>query len=184
MTDFEFDMTIAAASGFALAAHAGQKRKYTGEDYYHHPKRVAEILDQHGHKDLVTLQAALLHDTVEDTHITHEQIIEYFGNDVAVLVGWLTKTEWEAPAPSRAERKAFEIARLKDAPAVVKTIKLADRCDNLPSVIEHDPKFAPVIVAETRELLDGALVGGCPVLWAKLDAIVREFQQQNACGAA
>jgi (p)ppGpp synthase/HD superfamily hydrolase len=181
----EIDMTvIAGASGFALAAHAGQKRKYTGEDYYHHPKRVCEILDQHGHKDVETLAAALLHDVVEDTHVTQEQIIEYFGNDVAVLVGWLTKTEWDAPAPPRAERKSFEIARLKDAPAVVKTIKLADRYDNLPSVIEHDPKFAPVIVAETRELLDEALVGGCPVLWAKLDKIVRDFQQQNACDAA
>jgi len=177
----EINMTaIAYASGFMVAAHAGQKRKYTGEDYAVHPKRVCEILDAHGHRDMDVLVAALLHDTVEDTHITQEQIIEYFGNDVAVLVGWLTKTEWDAPAPPRAERKAFEISRLKEAPAIVKTIKLADRYDNLPSVIEHDPKFAPVIVAETRELLDGALVGGCPVLWGKLDEIVRKFQQQKA----
>ena len=177
----QIDMTvIALVSGFSLAAHAGQKRKYTGEDYYHHPKRVCEILEAHGHTDMDMLCAALLHDTVEDTYITHEQIVEYFGLEIATLVGWLTKTEWHDPAPNRAERKEFEVARLKDAPAVVKTIKLADRYDNLPSVIEHDPKFAPVIVAETRELLDGALVGGCPVLWAKLDAIVREFQQQKA----
>jgi (p)ppGpp synthase/HD superfamily hydrolase len=171
-------IVITFASGFALAAHAGQKRKITGEDYYQHPKRVSEILHAHDHTDTVVIIAALLHDTVEDTHITIEQIEQYFGDDVATLVGWLTKTEWPDGSASRATKKAFEVDRLKDAPPIVKTIKLADRLDNCPDIIVNEPTFAHVFIAETRDLLDHALKDGDPVLWDKVDAIVREFQNK------
>lgn len=173
-------MAIAVASGFALAAHAGQKRKYTGIDYYNHPKAVSEILYEHGVRDIEMILAALLHDTVEDTHITIQQIYDYFGGDVAMMVEWLTKTEWPDPQPNRTQKKLFEAGRLKMAPANVKTIKLADRLHNTPDIIANEPSFAPVFVAETRHLLDTALVGGDPVLWAKVDAIVRDYQKQHA----
>jgi (p)ppGpp synthase/HD superfamily hydrolase len=178
--DLDEAVALTFTAGFACAAHAGQVRKYTGEAYYNHPKRVSEILHEHGHTDIEMLMAAILHDVVEDTHVTAAVIYELFGAVVGQYVTWLTKTVWPEPVPNRAERKAYERKRLASAPDKVKTIKLADVYDNLPSAVEHDPAFAPVTVAETRLLLDESLVGGCPVLWAKLDTIVREFQQQKA----
>lgn len=172
-------VALALASGFSLAAHAGQKRKFTGEDYYNHPKRVCEILEAHGYSDLVVLIAALLHDVAEDTHVTLRQIETYFGKEVAELVEWLTKLKHPHPM-SRADRKRIEADRLKQAPVIVKTMKLADRLDNCPDIIANDPSFAPVFVAETRHLLDHALKEGDAVLWAKVDKIVREFQEQTA----
>lgn len=174
---------ISLAEGFCKAAHFGQKRKFTGEDYCNHPIRVANVLSAHGYKSVAVQIAALLHDVIEDTPITKQYIATYFGQEVADIVEWLTKRDWkrsDGTPLKRWERKELEADRLKTAPVVVKTIKLADRLDNLPSVIEHDPKFAPVIVAETRYLLDHALKEGDTVLWAKLDAIVREYQQQHA----
>jgi (p)ppGpp synthase/HD superfamily hydrolase len=177
--DINDAVAITFAAGFACAAHSGQKRKYTGEDYYTHPKAVSEILFQHGHEDLELLIAAILHDVVEDTHVTLPTIYDSFGGEVAMLVEFVTKTVWPDPQPKRATKKAFEVARLAMAPAKVKTLKLADRLHNM-TILRDDPAFAPVFAAETRALLDEALVGGCPVLWAKVDAIVREYQQQNA----
>lgn len=176
--DINDAVAITFAAGFACAAHSGQKRKYTGEDYYTHPKAVSEILYQHGHTDLELLIAAILHDVVEDTHVTLPTIYDLFGGEVAMLVQWVTKTVWPDPQPVRAKKKAFEVARLAMAPAMVKTLKLADRLHNM-SVLQDDPAFAPLFAAETRTLLDEALVGGCPVLWAKVDALVRDFQAKE-----
>lgn len=175
-------MGLSMASGFALAAHAGQKRKFTGEHYYEHPKRVCEILGNHGYDDIDVLVAALLHDVVEDTHVTLAQIEEWFGSEVAELVNWLTKLKHAHPL-KRAEKKRIEAERLKGAPAIVKTIKLADRLDNM-TILTEEPDFAPVFAAETRHLLDFSLREGDPVLWAKVDKIVCDFYTQNACQAA
>lgn len=172
----EDQLAIAFASGFACAAHAGQKRKFTGENYYNHPKRVCEILDAHGYSDIEVLMAALLHDVVEDTHVTLEDIYAVFDGTVGLYVFWLTKID-HAEGVNRATRKRLDAERLKMAPEIVKTMKLADRLDNTPDIIANDPSFAPTFVAETRYLLDHVLKEGDPVLWAKVDAHVREFQQ-------
>ncbi|HAM16709.1 MAG TPA: GTP pyrophosphokinase, partial [Eggerthellaceae bacterium] len=80
---------LAEAFAFADAAHAGQKRK-SGEPFIAHPVEVAIILASL-HMDAETIAAALLHDTIEDTDVSREDVVERFGDDVANLVEGVTK---------------------------------------------------------------------------------------------
>jgi GTP pyrophosphokinase len=172
---------ITFAIGFCKAAHFGQKRKWSFEPYWTHPMAVANILHEHGHNDPHMQIVALLHDVVEDTPITLEEITEHFGEKVAEDVHWLTKVDYSKHTDpfgmplKRAAKKFLENLRLSRAPQHVKTIKLADRLHNM-TILTEDPAFAPLYAEETRELLDYALKEGCPVLWAKLDKIIKNFQ--------
>lgn len=172
---------ITYAIGFCQAAHFGQKRKFSGIPYWTHPLAVANILHEHGHTDPHTQIVALLHDVVEDTPITVEEISEHFGPEVAEDVEWLTKGDYsniinmDGQPINRANKKELEVMRLSGAPDHVKTIKLADRLHNM-TILTEDPAFAPVFAQETRRLLDYALKDGCPVLWGKLDTIIKNYQ--------
>lgn len=77
------------AADFATEKHKGQKRK-SGEDYIIHPLSVADTLIEWG-MDIDTVLAGVLHDTVEDTDATLEDIENLFGHDVAFLVDGVTK---------------------------------------------------------------------------------------------
>jgi GTP pyrophosphokinase len=122
---------IARAYTFAIEAHGAQQRA-TGEPYIIHPLAVAAILtDLEVDED--TLTAALLHDTVEDTGITVDEIKAAFGDDVAALVDGVTKLS-RIPYSSKEEiqaenfRKMF-LAMARDIRVVL--IKLADRLHNM-----------------------------------------------------
>src|SRR5947208_2316269 len=82
---------IQRAFAFAEASHQGQKRA-SGEDFIEHPLGVAQILADLG-MDTTTLVASLLHDVVEDTDLTLEQIEQEFGPEVAQIVDGLTKLD-------------------------------------------------------------------------------------------
>ena len=130
LTDDE-EAKIACAFEFAAKVHAGQCRK-SGEPFVAHPVEVAIILADL-HMDADTLCAALLHDTVEDTDATSEQLAEMFGQDVAELVEGVTKiTRIDVGSLSDEQaatiRKMF-VAMNKDIRVVV--IKLADRLHNM-----------------------------------------------------
>lgn len=173
---------ITFAIGFCKAAHFGQKRKTSGLPYWTHPLAVANILHDHGHTDPHTQIVALLHDVVEDTPITLEEISEHFGEAVASDVDWLTKRDYSNHTDpfgkpiKRVAKKFLENIRLNGAPQHVKTIKLADRLHNM-TILTEEPDFAPVYAEETRELLDYALKDGCPLLWGKLDTIIKNYQK-------
>ena len=79
------------AYGLAEASHSGQKRA-SGEDFIEHPLAVAQILADL-HLDTTTIVAALLHDTVEDTEVSIEQLEHRFTPDVARIVDGLTKLD-------------------------------------------------------------------------------------------
>ncbi len=122
---------IADAHDFAAAAHAGQRRK-SGEPFIVHPVEVAIILAEL-HMDPDTLRAALLHDTVEDTDFTLDDVRERFGDAVAELVDGVTKIsniEVESLSESqvRTLRKML-VAMSRDIRVIV--IKLADRLHNM-----------------------------------------------------
>ncbi len=130
LTDEEEDM-LARAFAFADEAHKGQKRK-SGEPFIAHPVEVAIILGTL-HMDVGTITAALLHDTVEDTSVTREDVVENFGEDVAQLVEGVTKiTQIEVgnlTDEQAATIRKMLVAMNKDIRVIV--IKLADRLHNM-----------------------------------------------------
>ena len=115
----------------ARTAHFGQKRR-SGEDYLTHPVEVARILIDLG-MDSDCIVAALLHDVVEDTGVTVQEVSKIFGSDVATLVEGVTKLG-KIPYTSKEEeqvenlRKMF-LATAKDIRVII--IKLADRLHNM-----------------------------------------------------
>jgi len=129
---------------FATSAHAGQKRKYTFEDYITHPIAISEMvgyyLDESEKYYEEAVTAALLHDVVEDTLVTIEQIRDKFGPVVAKFVWFLTDPD--VFVGNRAERKALTNSRLALAPREVKVIKHFDIIHNKASIEKYDPDFA------------------------------------------
>jgi (p)ppGpp synthase/HD superfamily hydrolase len=150
---------------FATTAHAsiGQVRKYSGEPYIVHPIEVMMLVRGVEH-DETMLAAALLHDVVEDTPVTLEDVTCEFGASVASHVFWLT----DASRPedgNRAARKAIDRAHIAMASAAAQTIKLADLISNSRSIVERDPDFAKVYLREKARLL-AVLTRGDPALKA------------------
>lgn len=107
---------------FATVAHEGQTRK-SGEPYIIHPIAVAKRLWDLYHDQALT-QAALLHDTIEDTEVTQEQIDELFGKEVGVLVDAVTKTP-----QTKSSVMKYLTAGLSDVRPIL--LKLADREHNI-----------------------------------------------------
>ena len=125
---------LAKAYDYAKEAHANQKRA-SGEPYFIHPCAVAEILMDLG-LDAATIAAALLHDVIEDTESTAEDIKREFGDEVLDLVSGVTKLEkivFKSQEDADAEnfRKIF-VAMAKDVRVII--IKLADRLHNMRSL--------------------------------------------------
>ena len=156
---------------FATAAHlaVGQKRKYSGEDYIVHPIEVASIVKTVPHTEEM-IAAALLHDVVEDTQVPLDVIRFEFGETVATYVHLLSDPPKGDSGLNRKQRKALDLERLKEAPAEVQTIKFADFISNTGSIVERDPSFAPVYLAEKKMFLD-AMDKGDRTLHARAMAI-------------
>jgi len=119
------------AYAFATSAHEGQVRK-SGEPFVHHPIEVALILAEL-HMDTATLKAALLHDTVEDSEVTIDEVRKLFGDEVAELVDGVTKLgkiEFESLSEAQSNNlRKMLIAMAKDIRVIL--IKLADRLHNM-----------------------------------------------------
>ena len=169
---------ILQAARFAAAAHANRSitpekafRKYTGEPYIVHPLEVAETVAAVMPDDENAVIASLLHDTVEDTDVTLEEIRALFGEDVANLVFELTDPKLEA---NRAARKARAREFLSMVSPRAKTIKLADLKNNTKTIVTHDPNFAKVYMREKRELLP-SLKGGHSELHRQCSEMVESY---------
>ncbi len=142
---------------FATEAHGDQKRKYTGEPYITHPIAVMEIVREVPHTEEM-LMAAVLHDTVEDTPVTIEDIKTKFGTKVAELVNGLTDVSRPEDG-NRKTRKAMDRAHLAKQNAEVQTIKLADLIHNTMSIGLYDPHFYKVYKEEKIKILDVLKLG-------------------------
>ena len=159
---------------FATQAHEGQVRKYSGEPYIAHPMNVARIVAEVT-CDVNMICAAYLHDTVEDTDVTLDEIATSgFGGDVARLVEMLTDVSVPADG-NRKRRKAIDRHHTGQASKQGKTIKLADLLDNTCSITRDDPNFAKVYMAE-KSLLLTELRGGDQFLWdmARMTVAIHE----------
>jgi len=185
---------IREAYDFAFKAHEGQKRA-SGEDFINHPLATAHFLSDLG-LDSNTIAAALLHDVIEDTHITKEELSKKFGKEVAFLVSSITKLgklkkashDHSQENQIRILRKMF-LAMAKDIRVVL--IKLADRRHNLLTLQYLDKERQKRIANETiniyapiaerlgmgkikGELQDLAFPYTHPEIFKKLKAEVKE----------
>jgi guanosine-3',5'-bis(diphosphate) 3'-pyrophosphohydrolase len=143
---------VEKAYAFAFRAHAGQRRE-SGEYFITHPLGVALILAELG-LDLTTIIAGLLHDVVEDTEVSLEEIRDTFGEEIASLVDGVTKLsrlDFASREEQQAEtlRKMF-IAMAEDIRVVL--IKLADRTHNLRTLRFLNTHKQQEIARETMEI--------------------------------
>jgi GTP diphosphokinase / guanosine-3',5'-bis(diphosphate) 3'-diphosphatase len=158
------------AARFAAEKHARQRRKNAAADpYINHPIEVAEHLAQVGGiTDETILIAALLHDTIEDTATTEEELAERFGAAVAGLVRECTDDKRLA----KLERKRLQIVHAPHKSAGAKQIKLADKTCNLRALLRDPPADWPL--ARRREYFEWAeqVVAGLLGVNAPLDECV------------
>ena len=143
---------IERAYRFAAEHHEGQKR-LSGEDFVVHPLAVAQILADLG-LDTTTLQAALLHDTVEDTEVSVEELDVEFGPEVSRIVDGLTKLD-ALSFRSREHEQAENVRKMIVAMAGdirVLLIKLADRLHNMRTLSALPPDKQRRIATATLEI--------------------------------
>ena len=120
---------VRRATGFAAWKHTGQFRKGEGKTpYIHHPVEVAAILSEAGAvEDNDLLQAALLHDTIEDTKTEREEIESHFGLRICSIVVEVTDDK----SLKKQERKAAQIAHAPQLSKEAQSLKLADKISNV-----------------------------------------------------
>ncbi|MCU1354860.1 MAG: relA [Acidimicrobiales bacterium] len=143
---------ISQAYELAAAAHEGQHRK-SGEAYIHHPLAVAMIVADLGLDD-VTVAAALLHDSVEDTGVTLPEVATQFGDEVARIVDGVTKLD-RVQFDSKAAQQAASMRKMLVAMAKdlrVLMIKLADRLHNMRTLGAMAPEKQSRIARETLDV--------------------------------
>lgn len=143
---------LVRAYKFSDVAHAGQVR-HSGEPYVSHCIEVARILADL-QLDTTTVVSGLLHDIVEDTAITIEDVAREFGSEIAQIVDGLTKIA-NLPLSSREERQVENYRKLllsiaKDARVIL--IKLADRLHNMRTLDYLEPEKQRRVAQETRDL--------------------------------
>ncbi|WP_418346655.1 RelA/SpoT family protein [Streptomyces fodineus] len=135
----------------AESSHRGQMRK-SGEPYITHPLAVTLILAELG-AETTTLTASLLHDTVEDTEVTLDQVREQFGEEVRYLVDGVTKLE-KVDYGAAAEPETFRKMLVATGSDVrVMSIKLADRLHNMRTLGVMRPEKQERIAKVTRDVL-------------------------------
>jgi (p)ppGpp synthase/HD superfamily hydrolase len=125
------------AHAFALACHGDQLRP-TGDPYERHLLEAVEVLAEGAgilERDL--LVAALLHDVVEDTACSLDQVGDRFGPRVAELVDWVTKTDPPEGGGDREAARVGYLRRLAEAPREAVLVKLADRLSNVQRLDRH-----------------------------------------------
>jgi len=142
---------IDSAYRFAEKAHMGQKR-VTGEPYFNHALATAQNLANWG-MDETTIAAGLLHDVVEDTSVTEEQVKKEFGEDIESLVDGITKlgqVKYRGDKAQAENLRKLILAMAEDLRVIL--IKLADRLHNMKTLEPLPPKKRERIALETMEI--------------------------------
>jgi GTP diphosphokinase / guanosine-3',5'-bis(diphosphate) 3'-diphosphatase len=164
--DVDLDI-IDRAYIYSARVHDGQVR-LSGEPYLSHPLEVAGILADMK-LDVVSVAAGLLHDVVEDTHATIEEINEMFGKDVSNIVSGVTKLSVLPFSSGSQARQAESIRKMILAMADdirVILIKLADRLHNMRTLKFHSPKKKAKIARETLDIY-APIAGRLGIYWIK-----------------
>ncbi len=129
---------ITKAMLFAARKHADQRRKGANEEpYVNHLAEVSELLARHTNgADTDLVVAGLLHDTLEDTKTSYEELVREFGENVADIVRECTDDK----SLPKAERKRLQILHAPHKSAQARLVKIADKISNLNSILNSPPK--------------------------------------------
>src|SRR5687768_16630903 len=176
------EILLQQVTEFADSCHNEQMRRYTSDRYIVHLVRVMEICREYTN-DIAVFSAALLHDVLEDTPVTKEEIKDFLNermsdqqvNKTLQLVEELTDiyVKENYPKWNRRKRKNKEAERLEKISADAQTIKYADIIDNAPEIAEKDPDFAKRFLPEYRALLK-KIDKGTPVLYKRAIDVVND----------
>lgn len=176
---------IERAVTFALHAHEGQTRRGEDMPYVVHPLSVGFLLARHGFDDDVVI-GGILHDTVEDTHTSLDDIAELFGDVVAELVTTVSHDD----ALSWMEKKQHYIERVRQGNEGAKAISVADKIANAESLLQSYVVFGPelwshfnagrekklwfehAMLTMLRETWDHPLIDEYEAYVARMDALV------------
>ncbi|MDX2089485.1 MAG: bifunctional (p)ppGpp synthetase/guanosine-3',5'-bis(diphosphate) 3'-pyrophosphohydrolase [Kofleriaceae bacterium] len=159
---------VRRAYQFAAQAHDGQTRK-SGDPYVTHPLAVAQIIAELK-LDVASVCAGLLHDCVEDTSATVDQLGELFGKEIAFLVDGVTKLG-KLPYSTREEQQAENFRKMLLAMARdirVILVKLCDRLDNMRSLHHLPPEKQERIATETMQIY-APLANRLGIQWVKVE---------------
>lgn len=175
---------VSAAMWMMIGAHegVGQKVKWSGAAYYHHPLQTHRLLVELCTRFDIELTweeecAMLLHDVVEDTDMTLNIIEHFFGPVVMELVEGLTDVA-KPEDGNRAARIKINREHSAKAPAGSKKCKISDLCCNTRSIVEQNRGFAHVYLPEKRLLLEEALNDVHPKLLEYAWQVVREAEER------
>lgn len=128
--------TVLEAVYFSSVAHTDQRRKDSAKSpYINHPVEVMNILSRYGVKDVDTLCAAVLHDTVEDTVVTEQDLVEKFGQNIAKIVMECSDDK-SLPKEVRKQKQIEHADHISDS---AKLVKLADKISNLSGLLTNPP---------------------------------------------
>jgi guanosine-3',5'-bis(diphosphate) 3'-pyrophosphohydrolase len=173
---------------FARKAHGDQRRKFVDEPYINHPVRVMEIC-RPCNSNIEVLVAALLHDVLEDTPVTREEIKDFLSGlmdeektiRTVKLVEELTDiyTKKEYPGWNRRKRLDEEAARLSKTSSESQTIKYADIIDNSMDIHGSNDEFAIKFLQECKSLLKVLTAGDDRLRQKAVDTVQRCIDEQN-----
>jgi (p)ppGpp synthase/HD superfamily hydrolase len=177
MEDTGFAQLLSALS-FAADKHRGQRRKdREASPYINHPIALAEILARHGVTDVVTLMAAVLHDTIEDTETTPEELEQTFGSAVRAVVEEVTDDK----TLPKDVRKRLQIEHAPTLSERAKLVKLADKISNVTDVTHNPPHGWDLDRRSAYLEWTAAVVDGCRGVSVELesqyDDVLRQARQ-------
>jgi len=144
------EMSLQKAEIFATNKHKGQIRKSSGEPYVNHPKGVFNLLKSLHIKDNTLLVAAYLHDTLEDTKTTYNEIKREFSKEVADIVKQVSSDNKEIQRIGKPNYLANKMIKMSNNALI---IKLVDRLHNLSDIMSVSKDFAEKMWSQTTFII-------------------------------
>lgn len=170
--DLEWTLFVKASS-FAAIKHRDQRRKVGDIPYINHPLGVAHLLLESGEKNVLPLVAAVLHDTIEDTNATRDEIEREFGPEVLRVVLEVTDDK----SLSADQRKRHQVEHARHSSREAKLVKLADKLYNMSDLLTEPPKKWTVKRIQGyfvwgRKVIEG-IRGTNAILEARIDRVLQ-----------
>ena len=161
-------VNLARAADYAARQHVAQRRKgWAAEPYVNHLLEVLALLAEATEGcDVVLLMGGLLHDTLEDTDATYEDLVRHFGEDVAALVAEVTDDK----SLKKEERKRLQVETTAGKTNRAKLLKIADKISNLRGLMRSPPTGWTVERLRDYVFWSEQVVRSCRGLNARLEA--------------